>query len=665
MSKIFNISSPFQPKGDQPQAIKDLERGFKAGARNQVLVGVTGSGKTFTMAHLINSLGVPTIIMAHNKTLAAQLYGEMKSFFPDNAVEYFVSYYDFYQPEAYLPRTDTYIEKQATINQEIDRMRHSATRALLERKDVIVVSSVSCIYGLGSVEAYAKMTLKLSINQSVERKDLLKNLVELLYTRNDIDFSRGAFRVRGDSIYVFPSHYEDRAWRISIFDNIIEEIVEIDSLTGKVILALDHITIYANSHYITPGPTLQQAARQIKIDLNERVTELENLGKKLEAQRLFQRVTFDIETITATGTCSGIENYSRYLSGRAPGEPPPTLFEYMPKESLLIVDESHATIPQLSGMYRGDAVRKRTLYEHGFRLPSCADNRPLKFEEWDRMRPISLFVSATPGPWELEQAEIYVVEQIVRPTGLLDPICIVKPTINQIDDLIDECKQTITKGYRALVTTLTKKMAEALTEYLCESNIKAKYMHSEIKTLERMSILHELREGKFDVLVGINLLREGLDIPECALVAIIDADKEGFLRSKTSLIQTIGRCARNSEGKAILYADTITNSMRDAMNETKRRRRKQEQYNTLHNITPTTIQKELKQILLQIKDNKVEGAKTKFSSIVVNSEKERQVKIRNLEKEMKAAAIELEFEKAAVLRDQLRELQQLDLDILS
>ncbi|MDX1483755.1 MAG: excinuclease ABC subunit UvrB, partial [Alphaproteobacteria bacterium] len=575
----FRLESAFEPAGDQPEAIAELTQGLARGERDQVLLGVTGSGKTFTMARVIAALKRPALILAPNKTLAAQLYGEMKGFFPDNAVEYFVSYYDYYQPEAYVPRSDTYIEKDASINEEIDRMRHGATRALLERRDVIIVASVSCIYGIGSVEDYSKMTVGIEKGGEIDRAQLLRQLVELQYRRNDGAFQRGDFRVRGDSIEIFPAHYEDRAWRLSLFGDEVETITEFDPLTGERTVALDRITVYANSHYVTPRPTLTQAIREIKVELKARLAEFQAAGKLLEAQRLEERTTFDLEMMEATGHCAGIENYSRYLTGRRPGEPPPTLFEYLPDDAILFVDESHVTVPQLGGMYRGDYNRKSTLAEFGFRLPSCVDNRPLKFEEWDAMRPKSVFVSATPGPWELEQTAGVFAEQVIRPTGLADPPCFVRPVESQVDDLMAECRAVAAKGQRVLVTTLTKKMAEDLTEYLHDAGIRVRYLHSDIDTLERIEIIRDLRLGAFDVLVGINLLREGLDIPECALVAILDADKPGFLRSKTSLIQTIGRAARNADGRVILYGDEMTQAMADALAETERRRAKQEAFN--------------------------------------------------------------------------------------
>jgi excinuclease ABC subunit B len=586
IGKPFQISSEFRPAGDQPQAIEELCDGIARGEKDQVLLGVTGSGKTFTMAHVIERIQRPAIVLAPNKTLAAQLYGEMKSFFPENAVEYFVSYYDYYQPEAYVPRSDTYVEKESSLNEQIDRMRHSATRAILERRDVVVVASVSCIYGIGSVETYSQMTESVKIGERINRNRLLSHFVEMQYRRNDHNFVRGTFRVRGDTIEIFPAHYEDRAWRISLFGDEVEGIHEIDPLTGEKITTLQSIKIYANSHYVTPRPTLLQAIEQIKRDLKIRLDELHRAGRLLEAQRLEQRTTFDVEMIEATGSCAGIENYSRYLTGRKPGEPPPTFFEYMSRDSLVIVDECHVTVPQLGGMFGGDWTRKTTLAEYGFRLPSCTDNRPLKFEEWDAYRGQTIFVSATPGRWEMERVGGVFVEQIVRPTGLVDPPCIIRPTENQVDDLMAECREVAAKGQRALVTTLTKRMAEALTEYLHEAGLRVRYLHSDVDTIERIEIIRDLRLGIFDVLIGINLLREGLDIPECALVAILDADKEGYLRSRTSLIQTIGRAARHLDGRAILYADHMTDSLKAALAETGRRREKQQEYNAAHGITP-------------------------------------------------------------------------------
>lgn len=659
----YTLVSDFEPAGDQPQAIKTLLEGLEEASRDQVLLGVTGSGKTFTMAKIIADQGKPALIMAPNKTLAAQLYGEMKSFFPNNAVEYFVSYYDYYQPEAYVPRTDTYIEKEATINEQIDRMRHSATQALLERRDVIIVASVSCIYGIGSVETYSKMVIHLKVGDSIDRGDLLRQLVSLQYKRNDIDFHRGAFRAKGDSIEIFPAHYEDRAWKLSLFGDEIESIVEVDPLTGKKTSALESIKVYANSHYVTPGPTMQQAIQGIKIELKERLAELQEEGKLLEAQRLEQRTRFDLEMLAATGMCAGIENYSRFLTGRAPGEPPPTLFEYLPKDALLFVDESHVTVPQLGGMYKGDASRKRTLYEYGFRLPSCRDNRPLKFEEWEVMRPATVFVSATPGPWEMTQTQGVFAEQVIRPTGLMDPVCLIRPVESQVEDLIRECQEVSKQGYRTLVTTLTKRMAEALTEYMGEAGLKVRYVHSDVDTLERIEIIRDLRLGVFDVLIGINLLREGLDIPECGLVAILDADKEGFLRSKTSLVQTIGRAARNVDGRAILYADRITQSMEGALEETNRRREKQQAYNATHGITPQTIKKAIHQILESVYEKDHVTVSLDEDPYLELSPQKRKLYKDTLEKKMFKAAGNLEFEEAARLRDELKRVEEKDLEI--
>ena len=593
----FKIKSDFQPAGDQPNAIKKILKNLNDKQNEQVLLGVTGSGKTFTMAKVIESANRPALVLAPNKTLAAQLYGEMKSFFPGNAVEYFVSYYDYYTPEAYVPRSDTYIEKEASINEQIDRMRHSATRSLLERDDVIIVASVSCIYGLGSVEAYSKMTLTLKKNYEYEREQIIKTFVKLQYKRNDQNFFRGTFRVRGENLEIFPSHLEDRAWRLTLFGNKLEKIEEFDPLTGDMTNDFGIVKLYANSHYITPKPTMDQAIVEIKKELEETLEKHKSENKLLEAQRLRERTKFDLEMIEATGTCAGIENYSRFLSGRKKGEPPPTLFEYFPDNTIIFVDESHVTVPQLNGMYKGDHTRKRTLAEYGFRLPSCMDNRPLKFEEWDAMRTQTVFVSATPGPWELRQTKNKFIDQVIRPTGLIDPNVEVRPAKTQVDDLFHEAKKIIDKGYRILVTTLTKKMAEDLTEYLHENGLKIRYMHSDIDTLERIEIIRDLRMGVFDILVGINLLREGLDIPECALVAILDADKEGFLRSETSLIQTIGRAARNVDGKVILYADKVTKSIDKALKETERRRERQLDYNKKNNINAESVKKEINDIL--------------------------------------------------------------------
>ncbi len=649
----YQIDAPFEPSGDQPEAIKTLVKGLNAGEKDQVLLGVTGSGKTFTVANVIKETGRPALIMAPNKTLAAQLYQEFKAFLPNNAVEYFVSYYDYYQPEAYVARSDTFIDKDASINEEINRMRHAATRALFERQDIVIVASVSCIYGIGSAEDYTSMTLHFEKGQRVNRDELLRNLVDIHYKRNDTNFNRGNFRVRGDSVEIFPAHLEDRAWRIAMFGDELDELCEFDPLTGKKTQNLDFIRVFANSHYVTPGPTIQQAIKQIRADLKERVAYFRKNNQLLEAQRLEQRTNFDLEMMASTGSCAGIENYSRYLTGRAPGTAPPTLFEYLPKDAILFTDESHVTVPQINGMFKGDLSRKTTLSEHGFRLPACKDNRPLKFEEWEELRPQTIHVSATPGPWELEQTSGAFIEQLVRPTGLLDPPCDVRPVESQVDDLMDECRKCVKNGERVLVTTLTKKMAESLTEYLNDAGLKACYMHSDVDTLERIQIIQDLRKGTFDILIGINLLREGLDIPECALVAILDADKEGFLRSETSLIQTIGRAARNINGRVILYADKITNSMRRALDETERRRKTQEEYNKKNGITPKGIQKDL----LQSPEKQTEDV----DRLLIGKDLREQIK--KLEKNMHDAAANLEFEQAARLRNKIRALEQQELGL--
>ena len=656
--KKFKIKSDFKPAGDQPEAIKKLVNGANKEQFNQVLLGVTGSGKTFTMAKVIEATNRPALILAPNKTLAAQLYGEMKTFFPDNAVEYFVSYYDYYTPEAYVPRSDTYIEKEASINEQIDRMRHSATRSLLERDDVLIVASVSCIYGLGSVEAYSKMTLTLQKNYDYNREEIIKSLVALQYKRNDQNFYRGTFRARGEYLEIFPSHLEDRAWRLCLFGDKLEQIEEFDPLTGDKVRELSLVKVYANSHYITPKPTIEQAVINIKKELEVTLKKHRAENKLLEAQRLEERTKFDLEMIEATGSCAGIENYSRFLSGRKPGEPPPTLFEYFPDNTLIFVDECHVTVPQLNGMYKGDRSRKSTLAEYGFRLPSCMDNRPLKFEEWDLMRTQTVFVSATPGPWELEQTKGKFIDQVIRPTGLIDPVVEIRPAKNQVDDLMHECKKVIENNHRVLVTTLTKKMAEDLTEYLHENGIKVRYLHSDIDTLERIEIMRDLRMGVFDVLVGINLLREGLDIPECALVGILDADKEGFLRSETSLIQTIGRAARNVDGKVILYADKETKSIKKAIAETDRRRQIQLTYNKKHKIDAKSVKKEISDILESVYEKDYVKI-SEGSNIGGNLKKH----LKGLDKKMKEAASNLEFEEAAKIRDEIRKLESTELEI--
>ena len=651
----FVITSDYKPNGDQPNAINSLVKNIKKGENEQVLLGVTGSGKTFTMAKVIEALQKPTLIMAPNKTLAAQLYGEMKSLFPNNAVEYFVSYYDYYTPEAYVPRSDTYIEKESSINEQIDRLRHSATRSLVERRDTIIVASVSCIYGIGSVEAYSSMSFTLEKNQNIERDFIIRKLVELLYKRRDMDFKRGSFRVKGDILEIFPSHFEDRSWKISMFGDEIEMITEVDPLTGEKLDSLDKIRIFANSHYVTPKPTIKKAITQIKEDLKQQLVVFETENKLLEKQRLDERTNFDLEMLETTGSCSGIENYSRYLSGRKPGEPPPTLYEYIPEDSLLFIDESHITCSQISGMYKGDFSRKSTLSQYGFRLPSCLDNRPLKREEWDAMRPQTVFVSATPGDYELDKTGGIFVEQVIRPTGLVDPPIEIRPTKHQIDNLVDECRKTIESGYRVMITTLTKKMSEDLTEYLHEEGFKVRYLHSDIDTLERIEIIRDLRLGVFNILVGINLLREGLDIPECALMAILDADKEGYLRSKTSLIQTIGRAARNIESKVVMYADTKTKSMLAAIEETSRRRKKQLQYNKENNITPVSIKKSIEEIIDSTAEQ--DHVTIPIDNVKQLVGKDLEIHIKELEKKMNTFASNLEFEDAATVRDEINRLK--------
>ena len=659
----FELVSEYEPAGDQPTAIAELVEAAREGEQTQVLLGVTGSGKTFTMAKVVEQLQRPALVLAPNKILAAQLYGEFKSFFPNNAVEYFVSYYDYYQPEAYVPRSDTYIEKESSVNEAIDRMRHSATRALLERDDVLIVASVSCLYGIGSVETYSAMIFDIKAGESVDQRELIRKLVALQYKRNDTAFARGCFRVRGDNLELFPSHLEDTAWRVSFFGDEIEEIAEFDPLTGKKGQVLSTIRVYANSHYVTPGPTMKQASQAIKFELEERLKELHEEGRLLEAQRLEQRTNFDLEMIAATGSCNGIENYSRFLTGRLPGEPPPTLFEYLPENALLFVDESHQTVPQVGAMARGDHRRKITLAEYGFRLPSCIDNRPLRFNEWDAMRPQTVCVSATPGSWEMEQTGGVFAEQVIRPTGLIDPPVEIRPVEDQVQDCISECKATAQKGYRTLVTTLTKRMAEDLTEFMHEQGVRVRYMHSDVETLERIELIRDLRLGVYDVLIGINLLREGLDIPECGLVCILDADKEGFLRSETSLIQTIGRAARNVDAKVILYADRITGSMERAMAETERRRTRQEEFNAQHGITPTTIKRNIQDIVAHTAAQDgvtVDTGDDERNNLVGHNLR---AYIEDLEKRMRNAAADLEFEEAGRLRDEIRRLENDELGL--
>ncbi|MYG10945.1 MAG: excinuclease ABC subunit UvrB [Rhodobacteraceae bacterium] len=659
--KPFILHSDFKPAGDQPQAIEELTRNIVEGETNQVLLGATGTGKTFTMVKVIEALQRPAIVIAPNKTLAAQLYGEFKSFFPENSVEYFVSYYDYYQPEAYVPRTDTYVEKEAQINEHIDRMRHSATRALLEKDDVVIVASVSCIYGIGSFESYSDMSLDLIAGHEYDQRKVINNLVEQQYRRNDTFFQRGCFRVRGDIVEIWPAHYEDRAWRLSFFGDEVETVQEFDPLTGEVFDNLDQIRVYANSHYVTPRPTVLQAIENIKVELRHRLAHLTEAGRLLEAQRLEQRTNFDLEMLTAAGVCKGIENYSRYLTGRNPGEPPPTLLEYLPEKAIMFIDESHVTVSQLGGMYKGDYRRKSTLSEHGFRLPSCIDNRPLKFEEWESYRPQTVFVSATPGDWELQKTEGVVVEQIVRPTGLLDPEIVVRPVTHQVDELLEEIRVVTQKGYRVLVTTLTKRMAEDLTEYLHEQGIRVRYLHSDVETLERIEIIRDLRLGTFDVLVGINLLREGLDIPECGLVAILDADKEGFLRSERSLIQTVGRASRNTEGKVIMFADKITRSMEAAISETERRREKQKKYNEEHGIVAQTVQKNISDAFAGVYSSDIDANRITADLETHKIGANLQAHLDDLWKQMYKAAENLEFEDAARIRDEIKRLETVEL----
>ena len=661
---LFKLHSEYKPNGDQPKAIKELLAGLATGEKSQMLLGITGSGKTFTMANVIAASNRPALIMVHNKTLAAQIYSELKSMFPENAVEYFVSYYDYYQPEAYIARTDTYIEKDSSINEQIDLLRHSATRSLLERRDVIVVSSVSCIYGLGSPELYSQMTLELEVGKKYKRSELLLKIVDLQYERNDIAFERGSFRVRGESIDIFPSHYSTRAWRLSFFGDDLEYINEFDPLTGEKFRKLEKITIYANSHFVTPASVIKKAITNIEIELQKRLAHLKALENHLEYQRLNQRTQYDIEMLQSTGTCKGIENYSRFLTGREAGMPPPTLFEYLPKDALLFVDESHVMVPQIRAMYNGDRARKSSLVEHGFRLPSALDNRPLKFEEWMELRPQTIFVSATPSVFEIEQTKGVIVELVIRPTGLLDPECIVKPATNQVEDLINEIKTTIEKGFRVLVTTLTKKMAEDLSSYLQDIGYKVSYLHSAIQTLERIEIIKDLRNGDIDIIVGVNLLREGLDIPECGLVAILDADKEGFLRSETSLIQTIGRAARNSEGRVLLYADKMTNSINKALHETSRRRKLQQEYNLQHNITPKTITSKVHALLeLERVSSVVKTNKNSIDESIITNPKKIKSYIEELRKKMRKCASDLEFEEASKLRDQILILEEALLEL--